>query len=45
MHMANVDMEPLNAAGIVGVRANNWDELAMEDDDAVLGDAVDLPIY
>ena len=44
MNVANVDMEPLNAAGIGGVRANNWDELELEDDDAVLGDAIDLDV-
>ena len=36
MNVANVAMEPLNAAGIGGVRANNCDELVLQDGDEVL---------
>ena len=44
MNVANLAMESLNAVGIGGVRANNWDELVSQDRDEVVGDAVELAI-
>ena len=36
MNVANVAVEPPNAAGIRGVRANKWDESVLQDGDEIL---------
>ena len=44
MNIANMAMEPRNAAGIVDVTANDCDELVVQHRDEVSRDAVDLAI-
>ena len=44
MNVAYEARVPLNAVEIAGVRANNWHELVLQDEDQVLGDAVALAI-